>query len=107
MDLTYTFEKLYNGTFKSSTHPDKAALAKVHVPEVRERLGELKSKLVEKGTKLNGHESAIAQAEQHLTALEGYYDSIEKGNKKPPTDVAARKLVDFVRDEITALAKLV
>lgn len=107
MDLGYTFEKLYDGTFQSSTQQDKAALAKVLVPQVRERLGELKSKLVGKGTKLNCHESAIAQAEQHLTALEGYYDRIEKGGKKTLKADAARKYVKFVQDEITALEKLV
>lgn len=50
MDLTYYFEKLHNGTTSvKSSQPDKAALAKVLVPEVREQLGELQRKLAEKG----------------------------------------------------------
>jgi hypothetical protein len=44
MDLNYAFEKLYNGTTSVKiTQQDKAALAKVHVPQIRQYLGELKS----------------------------------------------------------------
>lgn len=82
-------------------------MAKVLVPEIRERLGELKNRLVGKGAKLNGHESAIAQAEQYLTELEAFYDAVEKGKKKTLKVDTARKYIKFVRDEMTALEKLV
>ncbi len=107
MDSGYYFEKLYDGTNRTSAQPDKAAVAKVLVPEIRERLGELQKKLAGKGTKLNGHESAIDQAEKHLNDLEAYYDSIERGKKKTLTADTARKYINFVRDEMTALEKLV
>jgi DNA repair exonuclease SbcCD ATPase subunit len=108
MDLTYYFEKLHNGTTSvKTTQQDKAALAKVLVPEIRERLRELKNRLVGKGAKLNGHESAIAQAEQYLAELEAFYDAVEKGKKKTLKVDAARKYINFVRDEMAALEKLV
>lgn len=108
MDLTYVFEKLYNGTTSvKTTQQDKAALAKVLVPQVREYLGELKNKLAGKGTNASGHQSAIAQAEQYLTELEAFYDAVENGKKKPLNLTAARKHIDFVKGEITALEKLV
>jgi hypothetical protein len=108
MNLNYAFEKLYNGTTSVKiTQQDKAALAKIHVPEIRQYLGELKNKLAGKGTKANGHESAIAQAEQYLTELEAFYDAVENGRKKPLKLDTARKYIDFVRDEITAVEKLV
>lgn len=108
MDLTYSFEKLHNGTTSVKvTQQDKAALAKVHVPQLRQYLGELKNKLAGKGTKLNDHESAIAQAEQYLTELEAFYDAVEKGKKKTLKVDTARKYINVVRDEMTALEKLV
>ena len=73
---------LYNRASQSSTRQEKAALAKVIVPSIREGFGELKNELVEKETELNGYESAIAQAEQHLEELGRYYDSVERGDKK-------------------------
>ena len=77
MDLNYSFEKLHNGTTSVKiTQQDKAALAKLHVPRLREYFGELKNKLAGKGTKLNGHESAIAQAEQHLQRRSNGCDAI-------------------------------
>jgi len=64
MNLNYAFEKLYNGTTSVKiTQQDKAALAKIHVPEIRQYLDELKNNLAGKGTKANGHQAAIAQAE--------------------------------------------
>jgi hypothetical protein len=108
MDLTYSFEKLHNGTTSVKiTQQDKAALAKLHVPRLREYLGELKNKLAGKGTKLNGHESAIAQAEQYLTELEAFYDAVESGRKKTLKVDTARKYIEFVRNEMVALEKLV
>ena len=107
MDLTYYFEKLHDGTTSvKSSQQDKAALAKVLVPGIREGLGELQRKLAEKGVNLGGHASAIAQAESYLTDLEGYYDSVEKGRKKTLKVDTARKYIDFVRDEMAALEKL-
>lgn len=108
MNLNYYFEKLHNGTTSVKiTQQDKAALAKVTVPRIRERLGELKNLLREKGTKLNGHESAIAQVGQYLTELEAFYDAVEKGKKKTLKVDTARKYINFVRDEMNALEKLV
>jgi hypothetical protein len=108
MDLNYSFEKLHNGTTSVKiTQQDKAALAKLHVPRLREYLGELKNKLVGKGTKLNGHESAIAQAGQYLTELEAFYDAVENGRKKTLKVDTARKYIEFVRNEMAALEKLV
>jgi hypothetical protein len=77
------------------------------VPGIRQYLGELKNKLAGKGTKANGHVSAIAQAEQYLTELEAFYDAVENGRKKPLNLTTARKHIDFVRDEIKALEKVV
>lgn len=107
MDSSYYFEKLHEGTNQTSAQPDKAALAKVLVPEIRERLGKLQKKLAEKGTKLNGYESAIALAEQHLNDLEAYYGSVESGKRKTLTAETARKYINFVRDEMAALEELV
>jgi uncharacterized coiled-coil DUF342 family protein len=107
MDSSYYFEKLHEGTNQTSAQQDKAALAKVFVPEIRERLGELQKKVVGKGTKLNVHESAIAQAEQHLNDLEAYYDSIESGKRKTLTADTARKYINFVQDKMAALEELV
>jgi len=77
------------------------------VPRLREYLGELKNKLAGKGAKLTGHESAIAQAELYLTELEAFYDAVEKGKKKTLKVDTARKYINFLRDEMTALEKLV
>jgi predicted translin family RNA/ssDNA-binding protein len=108
MNLNYAFEKLYNGTTSVKiTQQDKAALAKIHVPEIREYLSELKNKLAGKGTNANSHQSAIAQAEQYLTELEAFYDAVKNGRKKPLNLTTARKHIDFVKGEITALEKLV
>jgi hypothetical protein len=107
MDLTYSCEKLHNGTTSvKTTQQGMAALAKIHVPRLREYLGELKNKLAGKGTKLNGHESAIAKVEQYLIELEAFYDAVEKGNKKTLKVDTARKYINFVCDEMAALEKL-
>jgi predicted S18 family serine protease len=107
MDFSYYFEKLHEGTNKTSAQQDKAALAKALVPEIREQLDEFKKKLAGKGTKSNDHESAIAQAKQHLNDLEAYYDSIESGKRKTLTADTARKYINFVQDEMAALEELV
>ena len=106
MDISYYFEKLHEATNKTSAQREKAGFAKDLMPHIREQLAEYQKKLSGKGSKSNGHESAIAQAEKRLNDLEAYLNSIISGKKKSLTADIARKYINFVRDEMAALEKL-
>ena len=107
MDMGYYFEKLHDGTNKTSAQRDKAEYAKVLVPLIREQLQEYQSDLTTRGVNLKSHESAIAQAEQHLNDLERYFDSIISGKKKTLKVDTAREYINFIRDEMAALEKMI
>jgi archaellum component FlaC len=106
MDISYYFQKLHDGTNQGPIQGDKAALAKVYVPRIRETLQTYHKELTDKGVNLNAHESGIALAEQRLDQLEDYFGSIIDGKRKTMNVTTAREYINFVEEQVTGLEKM-
>jgi archaellum component FlaC len=106
VDISYYFQKLHDGTNQGPTQGDKAELAKVFVPEIRETLQKYHKELIEKGANLKAHESNIALAEQRLDQLEDYFGSIAGGKRKTMNVTTAREYINFIEEQVNHLGKM-
>jgi hypothetical protein len=103
----FYFQALHDGTNRNPRQGDNAALAKVNLHLIRERFRKYQTELAGRGVNLDPHRPGIAQAEQSMNELERYFEALEDGRKRTMKDTDARKVINSVKEQFTALEKLV
>lgn len=103
----FYFEALYDGTNRNPRQGDNAALAKVNLQLIREQFQKYQTELAGRGVNLDAYRPGIAQAERSMNELERYFEALENGRKRTMKDTDARKVIGSVKEQFTALEKLI
>jgi hypothetical protein len=101
-DTHFHFETLYDATNRNSRQGDNAALAKGSLRLIREQFERYQEDLGGRGVN-----PGIAQAERGMNELERYFEALENGRKRTMKDTDARKVIGSVKEQFTALEKLI